>query len=77
VLRRGPQVVGTAAALLAGIAIPLAAREVIGGGRFLAAEIIMLAIAGGVLLARFGDRIEGWRLSLIVLALFVLFSVTR
>jgi mannose PTS system EIID component len=78
VLRRGPQVVGTAAALLAGIAIPLAAREVIGaGGRFLAAEIIMLAIAGGVLLARFGGRIEGWRLSLIVLALFVLFSVTR
>lgn len=77
VLRRGPQVVGTAAALLAGIAIPLAAREVIGGGRFLAAEIIILAMVGGLLLARFGDRVEGWRLSLGVLALFVLFSVLR
>ena len=77
VIRRGPQYVGSAAALLAGIAIPTAAREVIGGGRFLAAAIILLAIAGGLFLARFGERIEGWRLSLIVLALFVLFSVIR
>ena len=42
--------VGSIAALLAGIAIPLAAREVIGGGRTLAAEIILLAIGGGLLL---------------------------
>ena len=77
VLRRGPQYEGSAAALLAGIAIPLAAREVIGGGRALAAEISLLAIGGGLLLARFGERIEGWRLSLVVLALFVLFSVIR
>ena len=77
VLRKGPQVVGTAAALLAGVAIPLAAREVIGGGRILSAEIILLAIAGGLLLARFGERLEGWRLSLGVLAVFVLFSVIR
>ena len=76
VLRRGPQYVGSAAALLAGIAIPLAAREVIGGGRFLAAEIILLAIGGGLLLARF-ERVQGWRLSLGVLALFVLYSVIR
>src|SRR5215218_7085969 len=42
VLRKGPQFVGTAAALLAGVTIPLAAREVIGGGgRILAAEIIL------------------------------------
>lgn len=75
VLRQGPQYVGSAAALLAGIAIPLAAREVIGGGRFLAAATILSAMAGGMLLARFGDRIEGWRLSLAVLALFVLYSV--
>ncbi|MGK2961322.1 MAG: PTS system mannose/fructose/sorbose family transporter subunit IID [Gemmatimonadaceae bacterium] len=77
VLRRGPQYVGSVAALLAGIAIPLAAREVIGGGRFLAAAIILMAIAGGLLLARFGERVEGWRLSLAVLTLFVLFSVIR
>ena len=75
VIRKGPQYVGSAAALLAGIAIPLAARAVIGGGRVLAAEIILIAIGGGLLLARFGDRVEGWRLSLAVLALFVLLSV--
>ena len=77
VLRRGPQVVGSAAALVAGAAIPLAASRLIGGGRFLSAEIILLAMLGGVLLARFGGRIEGWRLSLAILALFVLFSVIR
>ncbi len=77
VLRRGPQYVGTAAALLAGIAIPLAASEIIGGGRFLQAEIILFAIAGGVVLSRFGERFEGWRLSLGLLAVFVLFSVIR
>ena len=75
VIRKGPQYLGSAAALLAGIAIPLAAREVIGGGRVLAAEIILIAIGGGLLLARFGERVEGWRLSLAVLALFVLISV--
>jgi PTS system mannose-specific IID component len=75
VLRRGPQYVGSAAAVLAGIAIPLAAREIIGSGRTLNAGIILLAMAGGVLLSRFGERVEGWRLSLGVLALFVLYSV--
>jgi mannose PTS system EIID component len=77
VLRKGPQIVGSAAALLAGIAIPLAASRVIGGGRFLAAEIILVAMLGGVLFARFGGRIEGWRLSLAILGLFVFFSVIR
>jgi len=77
VLRRGPQVVGTLAALIAGVSIPLAARELIGGGRNLAAVIILLAMTGGLFLARLGGRIEGWRISLIVLGLFVLFSVIR
>ena len=77
VLRKGPQVVGTFAALLAGVSIPLAAREVIGGGRNLSALIILLAMTGGLFLARLGGRVEGWRISLIVLALFVLFSVIR
>jgi hypothetical protein len=77
ILRRGPQVVGTAAALIAGVAIPLAASRVIEGRRYFAAEIILLAVLGGVMFARFGGRIEGWRLSLAILALFVLFSVIR
>ena len=77
VLRRGPQVIGMAAALLAGVAIPLATTEVVGGGRELSSAIILLAMAGGVLLARLGGRVEGWRISLFVLAVFVLFSVIR
>lgn len=77
ILRKGPQYVGSVAALIAGITIPLAAGQVIGGEGFLAVEIILLAMAGGVVLARFGGRFEGWRISLAVLALFVLFSVIR
>jgi PTS system mannose-specific IID component len=77
VLRRGPQFVGSAAALVAGIAIPLAATRAVGQGRFLAAGIILVAMLGGVLFARFGGRIEGWRLSLAILGLFVFFSVIR
>jgi hypothetical protein len=34
-------------------------------------------MVGGVFLARLGGRVEGWRLSLVVLAVFVLFSVIR
>jgi mannose PTS system EIID component len=77
VLRKGPQVIGMLAALVAGIAIPLATREVVGGGRQLSSGIIILAMTGGVLLARLGGRVEGWRISLFVLAVFVLFSVIR
>lgn len=77
VLRKGPQYLGTVAALIAGITIPLAAGQVIGNDGFLAVGIILLAMAGGVLLARSGGRFEGWRLSLAILALFVLFSVIR
>jgi PTS system mannose-specific IID component len=77
VLRKGPQVVGTLAALLAGISIPLAVSKVIGGGRNLSALIILVGIVGGVIFARLGGRVEGWRISLVVLALFVLFSVIR
>ncbi|HEY4954624.1 MAG TPA: PTS system mannose/fructose/sorbose family transporter subunit IID [Gemmatimonadaceae bacterium] len=74
-LRRGPQYVGAVAAVLAGIAIPLAADRVIGAGRATAAEVTVIAIVGGVLLSRFGERAEGWRLALAILALFVIYSV--
>jgi len=75
VLRRGPQYVGSAAALLAGVAIPLAVDRIVMEGRTLAGEMILVAIVGGAVLARFGERAEGWRLALIALALFVLYSV--
>ncbi|MEJ7759952.1 MAG: PTS system mannose/fructose/sorbose family transporter subunit IID [Gemmatimonadaceae bacterium] len=75
VLRRGPQYVGSVAALLAGISIPLAVDRIVMEGRTLAGEMILVAIVGGAVLARFGERAEGWRLALIALALFVLYSV--
>ena len=77
VLRKGPQILGMLAALLAGLSIPLAAREVIGSGRQFSAMIILLAMVGGVFLTRLGRRVEGWRLSLVVLGVFLLFSVIR
>ncbi len=74
-LRRGPQYVGALASLIAGLVLPLAARRITGDGHLLTVGIVLLAIVGGVLLARFGDRVEGWRLALAILALFVLYSV--
>jgi mannose/fructose/N-acetylgalactosamine-specific phosphotransferase system component IID len=74
-LRRGPQYVGAAASFVAGIAIPLVAHRVSGDGKALAAEITLFAIVGGILLARFAEHSEGWRLAFVILALFVLYSV--
>ncbi|MDP9177530.1 MAG: PTS system mannose/fructose/sorbose family transporter subunit IID [Gemmatimonadota bacterium] len=74
-LRRAPQYVGAAASFLAGVAIPLVAHRVSGGGKALAGTITVFAIVGGILLARFAEHSEGWRLALAILALFVLYSV--
>jgi PTS system mannose-specific IID component len=75
VLRRGPQYIGCAAALVAGVALPLALQRVAGPGRALAGGIIGAAFIGILLLARLRERAEGWRIALGVLALFVLYSV--
>ena len=74
-LRRGPQYVGAVAALLAGISVPLTARRLIADGRALAITVTIIAIVGGALLARYGERAEGWKLALAIHALFVLYSV--
>ena len=76
-LRQGPQYVGAVAALLAGLSLPLTAKRVVADGRALTAAVTVVAIVGGILLARFGDRAEGWRLALAILALFVVYSVIR
>jgi mannose PTS system EIID component len=77
VLRRGPQQIGRLAALATGIAIPLALGRVIGPGRNLMGGVLVAVMLGSLLIVRLQSRIEGWRLSLIVLAAFVLFSVIR
>ncbi|HEX9607230.1 MAG TPA: PTS system mannose/fructose/sorbose family transporter subunit IID [Gemmatimonadaceae bacterium] len=75
VLRQGPQYIGSAAALVAGVALPLALQRVAGPGRALVGGIIGVALIGILLLARLRERAEGWRIALGVLAVFVLYSV--
>jgi mannose PTS system EIID component len=75
VLRQGPQYIGNAAALVAGIALPVALERVVGPGRVLAGGIIGAALIGILLLARLREQAEGWRIALGVLAVFVLYSV--
>jgi hypothetical protein len=77
VLRRGPQQIGRLAALATGIAIPLALGRVIGPGRNLIGGVLVGVALGSILIVRLRNRIEGWRLSLVVLAVFVLLSVIR
>jgi PTS system mannose-specific IID component len=76
VFRRGPQFIGSAAALLAGVALPLALqRVVVGPSRQLTGGIIAAAVLGILILAALRERAEGWRIALGVLAVFVLYSV--
>ncbi|HEU4786792.1 MAG TPA: hypothetical protein VFS57_05275, partial [Gemmatimonadaceae bacterium] len=75
VLRKGPQQIGRLAAVATGIAIPLALGRVIGPGRsFLGAVLVAVAV-GSFVIVRLKGRIEGWRLSLVVLTALVLISV--
>lgn len=75
VLRRGPQEIGRLAALATGFGIPLAIGRIIGPGRPLLGIVLVCVALGSFVLVRLQGRIEGWRLSLYMLALFVLFSV--
>jgi len=75
VLRQGPQYIGSAAALCAGISLPLALQRIAGPGRVLAGGIIASALIGILILAAVRERAEGWRIALGVLAVFVLYSV--
>jgi len=77
VLRRGPTYIAQVAALLGGIALPLALDQVIGPGRALFGVVLGAVALGGVILARLHGRAEGWKIAVGLLALFVLYSVAR
>ena len=77
VLRRGPQQIGRLAALATGIAIPLALGRIIGPGRNLIGILLVAVAVGALVIVRLHGRIEGWRLSLVLLTAFALFSVIR
>ncbi|MBL0171493.1 MAG: PTS system mannose/fructose/sorbose family transporter subunit IID [Gemmatimonadaceae bacterium] len=80
VLQHGPRYIGRAAAVCAGLALPLAVHRAIGGGAPVSPVPIGVAVATplvAVLLVRLHGRAEGWRVVLLLLAILVLYSVVR
>ena len=77
VLRKGPSHIAQAAALLGGIALPLALDQVIGPGRALFGVVLGAVALGGFVLGRLHGRAEGWKIGVGLLVLFVLYSVAR
>ncbi|HJR63559.1 MAG TPA: PTS system mannose/fructose/sorbose family transporter subunit IID [Gemmatimonadaceae bacterium] len=82
-LRRGPQYVSRAVALLAGIAVPLAVKRVYSlfipgasrGHDVLLLETLLGAAIGAAVLVRLHGRLEGWRFALVVLAVLTIYAV--
>jgi hypothetical protein len=55
--------------------VPLALQRLLGPGRGLLGATLVLAAVGAFALARLQGRAEGWRVALLVLGAFVLYSV--
>lgn len=80
VLQRGANYIGRVAAVLAGLALPLAAHRAVGGGSPIAAIPAGIVIATpllAVLLVRLHGRAEGWKLIFGLLSALVLYSVVH
>lgn len=80
VLQHGPRYIGRVSAVLGGLALPLAVHRAIGGGEPLSPIPVAVAVVTpllAVLLVRLQARTEGWRVVLLLLAAFVLYSVVR
>ena len=80
VLQHGPRYIGRGAAVLGGLALPLAAHRAMGGGQPLSPVPVAVIIATpllAVFLVRLHGRAEGWLVILLLLAIFVLYSVVR
>ncbi|MBC8087428.1 MAG: PTS system mannose/fructose/sorbose family transporter subunit IID [Phycisphaerae bacterium] len=80
VLQHGPRYIGRAAAVMGGLALPLAVHRAIGGGPVFAP--VPLSVAAftpllAVCLVRLHGRIEGWRIVFVILSALVLYSVVR
>ncbi len=80
VLQHGPRYIGRAAAVAAGLALPVAAHRAIGGGELLSPvpmAVTVLTPILALLLVRTHGRLEGWRAVLCLLVVFALYSVVR
>lgn len=76
-LRQGPAHLARAAALLAGIGLPVVMRGVIGPARGVLFGVMAAAAIGAIALARLQGRVEGWRVAVVGLAALILYSVVR
>lgn len=74
-LRRAPEWLDRAGALLAGIAVPTAVERAVGIGGEVSAVAIGAVLTGGVVLARIPNTSVGWRLALGALSIIVLYAV--
>ncbi|HEX2777897.1 MAG TPA: PTS system mannose/fructose/sorbose family transporter subunit IID [Gemmatimonadaceae bacterium] len=77
VLREGPGHLARATALVAGIALPLALGRAIGPGRGLLGGVVLIVALMGALAARLPQWLQGWRLALGVLALWIIYALAQ
>ncbi|MDQ8164090.1 MAG: PTS system mannose/fructose/sorbose family transporter subunit IID [Gemmatimonadota bacterium] len=80
VLQHGPRYIGLVSAVLGGLALPFAVHRAIGGQPPLTPIPMGVAVVTpllAVLLVRLQGRAEGWRVVLLLLVAFVLYSVVR
>lgn len=77
ILRQGPPHVARLAALAAGIGLPLAIGRVIGSSHRYTGVVVAAAILGGAVVVALQNKIEGWRLTLLVLAIFAVVGMVR
>ena len=77
VLRRGPAQIARAAAATAGVALPLVASALLGYRSALVGGVLGSAVVAAIVLVRLHGRMEGWKLTLALIALFALVSVVR
>jgi PTS system mannose-specific IID component len=68
---------GKVAAVLAGLALPLAINRIIGSSELLLFGTLAGSLAGAIILTVLHGRAEGWKVSVGVLTVFVLYSVLR
>ena len=77
VLREGPAHLARAAALVAGVALPLALGRAIGPGRTLLGGSVLVVALMGALAARLPVWLQGWRLALGILAIWIIYSLAQ
>ncbi len=77
VLRQGPTYLARAASAIAGVALPLTVARLLGHHHALLGIVLFVSALAAVVLARFHGRVEGYKLALVLIALFALISVAR